>query len=196
MKKLVTMAAVLIILDICLPAYSNAVTDANILVYKVSISGKALTYDDNEVGSASMRGYLVVEVDVASTDCNFIVYGKDDDGNKIQTYWDLTINRSLQDSSIGVHFEEFTWGIFEGNLIGKNAKEMDIGAAEEAIVAKSLTGHILMWVGPLMAEAMTGSGKISMKLDNRLTQEYNGEGKDRVAAAIAIQELLDEKGYD
>jgi hypothetical protein len=195
-KKLSTMIASLIVLGICLPAYSQSqATDANILVYKVSMSGKALTADGIESGT--IRGYVVAEVDVASTNCNFIAYGKDDAGNKFQKSWDSYIDRELQDSCIGVYFADTATGgnSICGNLIGNKAKEMDIGAADEALIAKSLTGHFLLWVNPLTLDDLLGSGKISLKLDNRLTKEYNGEGKDRIAAAIAVQEYLEEKGY-
>jgi hypothetical protein len=102
-----------------------------------------------------------------------------------------------QDTCIGVCLEDAATdgNSICGNLFGK-AKLTDIGAVEEVLVAKILTGYILLWVNPLTLDELLGSGKISLRLDNRLTKKYNGEGKDRVAAVIAVQEYLARKKYN
>jgi hypothetical protein len=202
MKKLVTMAVLLIVLGLCLPAYSADAND-NVLVYKVSISGKVID-DVNGIQSGSIKGYLVVDVNTAITDvnttiddCNLIAYGKNDDGVKVQYTWAGVNYDADVTSSIGVDFwQPGYW--FEGILIGKNVKETDIGVDADVEVAKNLSGHILLWCDPLTGTSyeLLGSGKISMKLDNRFTRECNELDYTTTEAVTAIEEYLEvEKGY-
>jgi len=195
MKKLVTMAVLLIVLGICLPAYSVTDVNDNILVYKVSISGKV--FDVNGFGSGRVKGYAVVDVNTTDVNSAFIAYGKYD-GDKIQETWVISVERDLEEIGswgVGVEFWEKSDYWFEGIALGK-AKETDIGVDDEALVAKSLSGNILLWVNPLTGEELLGSGKISLKLDRNTTEEFNALDYTIAEAVAEIEEYLEvEKEY-
>jgi hypothetical protein len=202
MKKL---AMLLVVLALCLPSYGD------ILIYKVTIAGRAISEDEDgaSIGSGTIRGYEVVDVNVADVnnpvieDDALIVYGKDDDGDKLQVnvenviaeedgYIQLEMEKAGH-WAVGVEVESFTDAV----LIGK-AKEIDIGfgKTEKRIVAKSLTGHGILWGDPISEEGLIGSGKVTAELKTDWTKDANEEETAFDDVVAGIQDYLTDKGYE
>jgi len=192
MKKLVMLLAVL---ALCMPAYGE------ILVYKVSGRAKGIDIDDQVMGTAKFRGYHVVDVNFNGEpnieDDVLIVYGRDENGDKIGGGYGEAIADFMQ-----VDIASFAWAVWLnlddqviGTVTGK-ARERNIGADDDEIVALRMKGHLLVdGVVPPTFHDSVGSGKISARLKRKWTRDYNEEGANVNDVVDEIIDYLIDKGY-
>ena len=188
MKKLAMLAMLLLVLALCLPSYGSPSGD--ILVYKVSIASKAIVIDEGVayIGSETTKGYLVVEVDFtdaeepAILDSALVLYGKDDEGDKVQVNLGNTIYTYNQDPmekarNWAVAVRAGSEGLGSMVAIGKATwRNIGFGAANKRIVATHLTGHGILSNDPINNIRLTGSGKITATLQSNWTKDYNEYG--------------------
>jgi hypothetical protein len=192
MKTLAKLVMLLVVLALCLPAYGD------ILVYKVSIKVKGIDVDEDERGTLKARGYLVVEADFGFGDIydsSLILYGKDDEGDKVQeTFVDAIDYFIWLETSHGAILD--IGGVGEAVLTGK-AKPTNVGTDEKVDIAKKMTGNVLVdGVLPLVGFDALGSGTISARLHSKWTKDANEDGGIAFGVVVGIVELyLDDKGY-
>ena len=193
MKKL---AMLLVILALCVPSYGD------ILVYKVTISGKAILEGAGEfavIKSITIKGYSVVDLD--SENDELIVYGKELDGDKYQRniggvledldWWNLekegqyAVATWVKDGQLG-----------ELALIG-TAKLIDIGYGKDnkEYAPSSMAGHGKVWNDPITDAIIMGSGSVTATLDGSLTKTANQWGQDFEYTVNRVEQILNNQGY-
>jgi hypothetical protein len=210
MKKLVTIVAILGVLAFCLPSYGAA--PHKMLIYKVNASGKAMDWDDEELESGGIQGYLVVDCydsgypDVA--DMVLIVYGRADDGHKMQMYF--------QDSGLSSVYSDYDWfdllpntpmyiiinvlssgwGLYplEGVVVGQ-FKSTNIGADEKWLVPKSYDGNGMLWFDVFNGDYLYGSCSIALRLQEGWTIQANKNGFNLANTRDYIRDVLYAAGY-
>jgi hypothetical protein len=189
-KKL---GVLLIILAICLPAYSQ------VLVYSVSynlrgVAGPALEGTDLETGKEKFRGYLVCDVDLSAADpcMALIVYSRDDIGAKVYEKMVLHVEEFY---GVAAHPYACALGIVYGEgdaraILTGNVKAINIGASSKGFAARSLKGYIIIHrTLPLTENEGFGSGVIKAKLNLSRTKEYN---REKLSFERAVHEVIDE----
>jgi hypothetical protein len=207
MKKLVTMVAILGVLAFCLPSYGE------ILIYKVSTSGKVINDDSGEFELNAMQGgYLVIDQDDDDSGFNdvvFILYGKEHDGDKVQMYfvhsddsdvynyydwYDFSPNepKYIYLDLYSYYYDEY---VLEGLIIGQ-FKSTNIGDDYKWLVPKSYDGGVALWYDMFNEDDLYGSGNISLRLQEGWTQQANKSGADLEDAVDYITGVLSALGYD
>lgn len=198
MKKLILL---LVLVALCVPAYGD------ILIYKVSIKVQGIAENGSaEMGKASLKGYLVLDVVDFSTspimivDDTLLVYGKDNIGDKIynSTNTGLWIDGFVIDSKSAVFAYMNAWGA-DLSATGKS-KMTDIGTLQDEVIAKSLKGALTTNPGGMSdpldpVTSLYGSGKVSAKLDSKYTKEANEDTLTLANVVLEIEDYLLDKGY-
>jgi hypothetical protein len=211
MKKLVTMVAILGVLAFCLPSYGGP--PHKILIYKVAVSGKAMDMDDEEFESGGIQGYLVIDcIDSGYPNVNdevLIVYGRDDDGDKIQMYFQDSGSSEVFDGyydwfdlmpntpmyiNINLYSDSYGYNVLQGIIIGQ-FKNTNIGADEKWLVPKSLDGNGILWYDVFNGNSVDGSGTISLRLQEVWTKRANKNGDDLGDTVDYIEGILAAAGY-
>jgi alpha-tubulin suppressor-like RCC1 family protein len=177
-----------------------------ILVYSVSINvtGVAGTVGEEgswELGRGRFHGYLVCSAVLADEpNAALIVYGRDDTGDKSYEIIALILDKFYlvynhpYVYTVGLSFDEAWQAVLTGN-----AEATDIGADGTAVVARRLTGHILINADlplPLSDDEGYGSGTVKARLNLDWTREYNIEELTLESAVNDIIKYLEYRGYD
>jgi hypothetical protein len=206
MKKLVTMVAILGVLAFCLPSYGE------ILIYKVTTSGKAVDNGSGEFESGTIQGYLVIDQDDDDDSFNdevFILYGKEDDGDKVQMYFvDSGASEVISNEwyygfssnepriiNLYIYSDYDSATILEGLIIGQ-FKGTNIGADAKWLVPKSYDGGGNSWYDTFNGNDVYGTGNIALRLQEGWTQQANKNGDSLNEARDYIRDVLSALGYD
>ena len=183
-----------------LPSYGE------ILVYSVSINvtGVAGTVGEErnwELGRGRFHGYLVCDAALAGEpNTSLIVYGWDDTGDNAYERIDLILDEFYPVYNhpyvytVGLSFDEAWRAVLTGN-----AEATDIGADGTTVVARRLTGHILIngyLPLPLSDDEGYGSGTVKARLNLNWTRECNIEELTLERAVNEIIEYLEDRGYE
>ena len=192
MRYLITIA---VILSFCLSA------NAEILVFKTTISGQQFYTATKVVEKKTENGYLVINADLSNTnnvtvsEAQHLHYEKKA-GSSIQNTTILEageIEIILADygnaKKMTLRYFDTDKGVYE-TAFG-NTKLKDIGNGVMRYVPSSLSGHGV-WKEP---DFRTGSGAFKLMLDLKATQAANTKSKTVINIIDAYSQALEAKGY-
>ena len=196
MKKL---SILLIVLALCLPAYSAYSPN---LVYSVSCNVRGAmgpVEGDWTMERGIYHGYVVVGGEFSSqADIALIMYGCDGGGYKVYEFIDIFIHdyfllqNSPYECVVGIGMsEEDNWATLTGS-----PRMWNIGGIK-ALIPLALTGHILIWGDmPFTEDEAYGCGIITARLQTAWTKKYNGQGLSFAEVVDAIEAHLIGLGYE
>jgi len=193
MKRLAGICVMLAALAVCAPTYGY------VLVYDVYGTLRAVDAVTGAIDRTMVQGYLVTEVDEAENavvGTEAILYGRDENGNRVYTE-SQTINTVIYDNSVVVVGDIGQGGsiVLTGGRMGMWPR--NIGLVNRVNAANMLDGDIRVIDGALfdLDQVLTGASGITAMLDLMQTRSANraGDGLGDVVGDIISR--LETRGF-
>jgi len=193
MKRLAGICVMLAALAVCAP------TNGYVLVYDVYGTLRAVDAGTGAMDRTMVQGYLVTEVDEAENavvGTEVVLYGRDEDGNRVYTD-SATIDTVMYDNTVAVVGDLGQGGSIV--LTGGRTRmwQRNIGIGNRVNVANMLDGDIRVIDGSLfdLDQVLTGASGITAMLDLMQTRSANRAGNALGDVVGDIISRLETRGF-